>query len=180
MKNFIKAVFLVLLASAFRTVWHIAPNVELVTLATFLSAAYLGWKWAILVPLTIMAITDKSLGTTNIFIFVWSAYLFVGLGDWLVLKKIGKKGLIVKQTMIAFLSSVFFYVFTNVGVWLMDEWGMYTRDLKGLVNCLVMGIPFYRNNFVGNLILVPVGFFIVEKARVWLAKERVAFLKSKE
>jgi len=174
MKKFLTAAVLVLIASAFRTIWHLAPNVELVTLTTFLAATYLGGGWAVLVPLVTMAITDKSIGTTNIFIFVWSAYILIGLVDWLVLRKYGREKIVIKQTTMALFSSVFFYLFTNFGVWLTDQWGMYTRDLPGLIECLVMGIPFYRNNFVGNLILVPVGFGAVEKVIVWVKGYKLA------
>lgn len=174
MKKFLLAVGLVLLASAFRTIWHLGPNIELVTLTTFLAAAYLGVGWAILVPLATMAITDKSIGTTNIFIFVWSAYILIGLIDWGVIKKLGKGKIVIKQTMMALFTSVFFYIYTNFGVWLTDQWGMYTRDLAGLINCLVMGIPFYRNNFVGNLITVPLGFWLVEAVLGWLKSQQLA------
>jgi len=174
MKKILIAASLILIASAFRTVWHIAPNVELVTLSTFLAAAYLGRGWAIFVPLVTMAITDKSIGTTNIYIFVWLAYALIGLADYLVLKKWGREKIVIKQTMMALFSSVFFYLFTNFGVWALDQWGMYSRDLSGLINCYVMGIPFYRNNFIGNMILVPAGFYLVETALNWANKYKVA------
>ncbi|HUW22293.1 MAG TPA: DUF6580 family putative transport protein [Candidatus Bathyarchaeia archaeon] len=179
MKKFLIAVALIFIASAFRTVWHVAANVELVTLATFLAATYLGYGWAILVPLATMALTDKSIGTTNIFIFVWLAYGIIGLVDWLMIKKSGKDKIVLKQTIMALFTSVFFYLFTNFGVWALDEWGMYTRSLPGLINCYIMGIPFYRNNFVGNLILIPVGFWLIETVINWAQRLKIATQKIK-
>src|SRR3989338_9794842 len=82
----IMAVLLVTLGVLFRTVWHLGPNVEFVTSATLLAGAYLGKKWAFIVPVSIMAISDLTLGNTNIFMFTWSAYLIIGLTGHQLLK----------------------------------------------------------------------------------------------
>lgn len=63
------------------------------------------------------------------------------------------------------LASVWFYLWTNFGVWLLDSWGMYERTFAGLFNAYIMGLPFLKYNLIGNIVLVPVSFLVVEAAR---------------
>lgn len=59
-------------------------------------------------------------------------------------------------------SSFFFYLYTNFGVWL-EGWG-YPRDLGGLIDCYIKGLPFLERQLRGNLVLVPVSLLCVEVA----------------
>lgn len=161
MRKFLIATLLIVLGVAGRTVFHIAPNVEVITLASFLAATYLGRKYAILIPFAIMVITDTIIGNTNIFIFTWSAWIMIGLFG-LILRRFKGVKLIGAATGIGIFTSVFFYLYTNFGVWLLDSWGMYSRDFSGLIHCYIMGLPFLRLNLIGNLVFVPVGFSLVE------------------
>ena len=47
------------------------------------------------------------------------------------------------------LASVLFFFITNFAVWFGTN--MYTKDLAGLINCYIAGIPFYRNTLMGDL-----------------------------
>ncbi|MBI4999279.1 hypothetical protein HZB97_00725 [Candidatus Gottesmanbacteria bacterium] len=158
------AIILISPGVLFRTLWHIAPNVEFVTAASLLAAAYLGRKYAVLVPFVIMVITDTLIGNTNIFIFTWSAFLIIGLAG-LVLRRLKGIKLVGGATAMGATSALFFYLYTNFGVWLLDSWGMYSRDLSGLLNAYIMGLPFLKLNLLGNLFFVPVSFGIVEGYR---------------
>ena len=171
MKKIIFAAVLISLAIVFRTFAHIAPNVEYVTAATLLAGAYLGRKYALLVPFIIMVLTDTLIGNTNIFIFTWSAYLLIGYLGYLG----NLRGKLIKATGAGILASLFFYLWTNFGVWALDSWGMYTRDLSGLVNCYVMGLPFLKLNLLGNLFFVPVSFGIVEGVKAIRATKSWSF-----
>ncbi len=144
-----------------RTIWHIWPNVELVTSIALLSASNLSRKWMLLVIFSIMAISDLIIGNTNIFIFTWSAYLLFGLFVSFFLKKNtdGKKQLL-QMTGWGIVSSVWFYLWTNFGVWLLDSFGMYQRTLTGLFASYIYAIPFFKFNLIGNIILVPLTFVI--------------------
>ena len=55
----------------------------------------------------------------------------------------------------AVFSSLFFYIWTNFGVWCLSHGMWYTFDIDGLVKCYVAGLSFLRNMFLGNLILCP-------------------------
>lgn len=160
---------LVVLGILFRTTWHIGPNVEFVTTATLLSARYLGRRWAMAVPLLIMVVSDLAIGNTNIFIFTWSGYIIIGiLGYWdirVLADKLRLERLPIKffwLTKTAVWTSVWFYLWTNFGVWLLDSWGMYDKTWTGLVDAYIMGIPFLKYNIIGNLVFVPLSFFTAE------------------
>ena len=46
-------------------------------------------------------------------------------------------------------SSVFFFIITNFGVWLVS--GMYETNLNGLLQSYVMAIPFFHNTLISTL-----------------------------
>ena len=48
-------------------------------------------------------------------------------------------------------SSLFFWLWTNFGIWATGENGMYPRTIDGLVSCYVAAIPFLGNALVGDL-----------------------------
>jgi len=171
MKKIIFAAVLISLAVIFRTIGHIAPNVEYVTAAALLAGAYLGKKYAILVPLAIMVLSDTLIGNTNIFVFTWSAYLLIGCLGYLG----GLRGKIIKATGAGILASLFFFLWTNFGVWALDSWAMYPRTLSGFIQCYIMGLPFLKLNLLGNLFFVPVSFGIVEMVKSVYASKSRAF-----
>lgn len=180
MMRIIGASVLIILAVLFRTLWHVAPNVEYVTAASLLAGAYLGRKYCVLVPFLIMVLSDTLIGNTNIFIFTWSAYLIIGLlaSKYLILNT---KYQILKATGMGIGAALWFYLWTNFGVWLLDSWGMYSRDLSGLINCYVMGLPFLKLNLLGNLFFIPVSFGIVEgvKAMLICGMIKISWTKNK-
>lgn len=162
-KKILIAVGLIALGVLGRTVFDLPPNVELVTLSCFLAAAYLGGAFSILVPLAIMVVSDTALGNTQIFIFTWTAYIVVGLSA-LVLRRFRKNSLnlVSASTLFTIPSSLFFYLWTNFGVWY-QSW--YPPTPAGLLQSYVMGLPFLKFNLVGNLIFVPLGFGLIALAR---------------
>lgn len=60
------------------------------------------------------------------------------------------------------MASLFFYFYTNFGVWFLDAFGMYPKTLTGLIECYVMGLPFLRLNLLGNLLFIPSTFILSE------------------
>ena len=160
MKKIFFATILIGLAIAFRTIIHVAPNVEYVTAASLLAGVYLGKKYAVLIPFIIMVLSDTLIGNTNIFIFTWSAYVSIGLIGQMGL--MGKNKIILRATGTGILAGLFFFAWTNFGVWALDSWGMYPRTIGGLMQAYVMGLPFLKMTLLGNLLFVPVSFGIVE------------------
>lgn len=164
MSKLIYSLLLIAIGVSFRTIWHVGDNIEFVTTSALLAGAYLGLKASIAVPLAIMIISDLLLGNTNIFIFTWSAYLFIGVLGYLSHLS-GQKGRskIKLATGLGVVASLWFYLWTNFGVWLLDSWGMYPKTAVGLIQAYWYGLPFLKLNLLGNLFFVPLSFFIVEK-----------------
>lgn len=172
--RFIFALLLIILGIAFRTVWHPGENIEFVTSASLLAGGYLGLGASIAVPLAIMFISDLIIGNTNIFIFTWSAYLFIGcLGYFGRLSNLKRGAKILRAAGLGVTASLWFYLWTNFGVWFLDSWGMYPKTLTGLLQSYFYGLPFLKLNLLGNLFFVPLSFFVVEKAKSF----KFSFLK---
>jgi len=153
------AVGLIVAAVAWRLInWHysVAPNLELVTASALVAAVFLSRRAALVVPLAIMAVSDILIGNSMILVFTWSAFALIGLAG-LVLRPLGDSPLklMLASVGMAVGSSLFFFLYTNFGVWLLGDGTMYAKTWSGLVQCYVMGVPFYRTMLEGNLILVP-------------------------
>src|SRR3989338_8454498 len=160
-KSLFTAILLIALGVFSRTIWHFWPNVELVTSIALIGSIFLNRRWTMLVIISVMAISDMIIGNTNIFIFTWSGFLFISyLGYLSHLSDLrgGKK--ILQATGLGVAASVWFYLWTNFGVWLLDSFGMYQRSFAGLLDAYIYAIPFFKYNLYGNLVLVPVSFTV--------------------
>lgn len=175
------AAILIVLGILFRTVWHLGDNVEFVTTASLLASVYLGFRYAILVPFLIMMITDLVIGNTNIFIFTWSAYIIIGLFGYIGLgsSKAGFRNRILQVTGMGFTASLWFYIWTNFGVWLLDSGLMYPKTMAGLFDSYILGIPFFKYNLIGNLVLVPTSFILIETCKLFFLNRGYIFHKNK-
>jgi len=159
------------------------PNFEIITALTLVSAVFLGRIWALAVPLSIIAITDIFIGNNSVMFFTWSAFAIIGVIGWfsrsVILKDSSILSLrgaerrsnpefiaplarsfdnlrmaIIKLTGMGIVASIFFFLYTNFGWWLLSN--MYPHNLDGLIQCYIMGLPFFKNNLIGNLIFMPI------------------------
>lgn len=158
------ACLLIVLGVLLRTHFHLGENVEFVTSAALLAGSYLGLGWAISIPIITMVVSDSIIGNTNIFLFTWSAYAVIGIMGFLLHKfKIKNSKLkILAATTTGIAASLWFYLWTNFGVWVLDSWGMYPKTFMGLMQAYAMGIPFLKFNLIGNIVLVTLSFGTVE------------------
>jgi hypothetical protein len=62
-------------------------------------------------------------------------------------------------------SSLFFWLWTNFGIWATGQYGLYPRNLEGLVACYVAALPFLRNALLGDLAWGAVFFLGFEGVR---------------
>jgi len=140
------------------------PNLEIITALALISGIYLGGVYAVLVPLSIIFLSDLIIGNNYIFIFTWTAFAVIGFAGIMYrkYKTPNSKFQILNSFYLAIGSSIFFYLYTNFGWWLMS--GMYEYSLSGLMRCYWMAIPFFRNNLIGNLIFVPMGIYVASRA----------------
>ena len=128
-KIFFASLFLV--AFLERVVFDLGPNIELVTMAMLLAAAYLGRKQSLVLVLLVMAVSDIILGNAKIFLFTWTGFALPALlaGVGFERSKISRPFL---ATGMGLGANLFFFLWTNFGVWALDAWGMYSNGLSGL------------------------------------------------
>src|SRR3989344_8065379 len=72
-------VLLFLAAFSERVAFDLGPNIELVTMAMILSSFYFGKKESFWLTFAIIAISDRIIGNSNIFLFTWSGFLVPAL-----------------------------------------------------------------------------------------------------
>lgn len=166
LKKVCLVVVLIVLAVAWRVINHnlqLAPNLELITVVSVMAAVIIGWKAALVVPITSMILSDLIIGNSSIFIFTWGSFVIIGLGA-LLLRKLSQKpkSQILYSVGFAIASSFLFFAVTNFGVWAQ---GWYPATWSGLINCFTMAIPFYRTMLIGNVILVPTAIAIWQLIR---------------
>ncbi len=152
---------LVVTLAALAVVWRLVradvgapPNLELVTAATFAATILLRSRWAFVAPLAVTVVSDVVLGNTAVALFTWSAWLVVGLGSLLVRDTSGWRR-VGAGAAFGVAGSLWFFLWTNFGVWLQGRGTWYPAGPDGLLASYVAGLPFLRTMLLGNLVLVP-------------------------
>lgn len=162
MKNI--AFILVIAGILLRLIPH-EPNFAPIAAIALFSSVYLPRKYALIIPLSIIIISDFFLGWHNTILFTWGSFLLIGIIG-LYLKN--HKNIV--NTLSATLgSSLLFFIITNLGVWLMTAW--YPKTLIGLVNCYTMAIPFFKNTLLSDLFYVTVFFGSYELVKLYYYKK---------
>jgi hypothetical protein len=141
-------ILLIILSVVFRLAPHPA-NFAPIAAAAAVAAIYLGRRWAIVVPLLAMIISDCFIGFYNapIMLAVYGAFVLIGLGNSLTKQK-DLTAVFVRSI----LGSVFFFVVTNWAVWQFSF--MYQHNLSGLIQSYMMAVPFFRNTLIGDLTFI--------------------------
>ncbi|MDD5005646.1 MAG: hypothetical protein PHS93_03985 [Candidatus Omnitrophica bacterium] len=138
------ALILLITGIIFRFIPHTANFTPILAIALF-GGAYLDKKYAILLPLALMMLTDIFLGVHNTVLFTWGSIILIsGLGMFLRERKSAAN-----VTLSALSSAVLFFIITNFGVWIM---GWYPRTLNGLISCYTLAIPFFRTSIISTLV----------------------------
>jgi len=180
--KYLVLVALFLLAFTERVFFDLGPNVELITMSMILASYYFGKKETFWLTFAAIALTDRFIGNSPIFLFTWSGFLLPALLISPILNKLRKtKYTKLRNYTIAFVlaltSNLFFYFWTNFGVWYLDSFNMYPNTFSGLATSYVNALPFLRLHLMSTLIFVPTGFVLYESVRFLLTK-RLLFLTS--
>jgi hypothetical protein len=113
-------------------------------------------KFSFLLMISAMLFSDFFIGFHNQMLSVYlGMFLVVAVGYFAT----GKTNRF-KVFGLALLGSTLFYLVTNFGVWF--EGTMYPMNFTGLVQCYVMGLPFYKMQLLADVVFT-VGFFEVAK-----------------
>ena len=100
----------------------------------------------VLATLLALALSDAVLGFYPGFWYVYAAALIPVLLGRLIRNRSGAGA--IAATALA--SSLSFFMITNFMVWATDQ--LYPRTLAGLAECFLAGIPFYRNQVLGDAV----------------------------
>ncbi len=161
---------MVLAAAATRLVPHPWNLTSITAVALFGGAYFQDRRLAFAVPLGALFVSDLVLGAYPGMAVVYGSFtLIVGVGLWLRSRR--------QPAMIAgaaLVSSVLFFVLTNLGVWAFEP--LYSKTWSGLVACYLAALPFFRNSLEGDLLytLILFGGFALLERRFAALRERPA------
>jgi hypothetical protein len=157
MRNILISSTLILAAALSRLLPH-PDNFTPIAAMALAGGVYLEKRFALIVPIVALVISDFFIGFHNTILFVYGSFVLIGfMGLWL---KSHKKLFPVLGT--ALVSSILFFVITNFGVWLTGSGWFYPKTLQGLFECYIMAIPFFRNTLAGDLVFTGVLFGLFE------------------
>jgi len=144
--TFLLAVGLIAFAVLGRLLPHAWNATPLIAVALF-AGVYLGKKWALIVPVVAMIISDFFIGFYNpvMILAVYGSFALVGLIGFMVRKH--KSVLVIMLTSLT--ASTLFFFITNAAVWAFNPF--YPSGLLGLAESLMAGVPFYKNMLMGDL-----------------------------
>ncbi len=120
--------------------WNFSP---IETTALFAGAMFVDRRLALIVPIAAMFLSDIFLGFHGGMPVVYGA---IALMAWFGRGLMGKRTP-VRIASYGLASAVFFFVVTNLSVWLGS--GMYSLDWSGFVTCFTLAIPFFQNQLAG-------------------------------
>ena len=147
---------LILVAALSRVLPH-PPNFSPVeAIALFGGAYFASRRWAAMVPLLAMLVSDVVLGALHGGDYAsylggasfWSVYACIALS---VVLGFGLRGRVSGARVLgyALAGSVIFFLVTNAGAWLSNP--IYPRNAQGLATAYIAGIPFFRWTVLGTL-----------------------------
>ncbi|MDR1552196.1 MAG: hypothetical protein LBS69_01875 [Prevotellaceae bacterium] len=157
---------IILVAAMSRLLPHLPNFAPVGGMALFGAAYYSKRRWAFIVPVAAMWISDIILNNivySQYFdgfvwfyggsIFTYGAFALITLLGIFVLKKIS----IFNLTCSVLAASVIFFLISNFGAWLSMA-DTYPRTFSGLQACYFAGIPFFRNTLLGDIFYTSVLF----------------------
>lgn len=164
---------IILLAALLRLVPHL-PNVAPIGAMALFGGMYLEKKYAFVLPLIALFLSDVFLGFHTTMPFVYGSFLLSGLiGLWI------RQDRSVKRVVFGTLaSSVLFFLITNFGTWLVA--GMYERSPKGLLEAFVLALPFFRNTIFGDLLYTTAFIVMYELMKILARRSTRAVLPAKK
>lgn len=150
-KNILTALLLIVVAVVSRLIPHL-PNMTPIAAMALFGGVYLDKKYAFVLPLAAMFVSDLVLGFHSGVPYVYGSFVLMGfVGFWL--RQHHDWG---SRLLASLICSVMFFLVTNFGVWLTSS--MYPPTLSGLLESYFMGIPFFRNTVLGDLFYVGLFF----------------------
>lgn len=149
---------IIFFAVMLRLVPHPANVAPIAAMALF-GGAYLNKKYALIVPLAALFISDLFLGFHPSMPLVYTSFLLTGLlGLWLA-----KHRTATNVIGASLLSSTIFFLLTNFNYWYAMP--LYPKTFAGVLESYIAALPFFRNTVVGDLLYVGLFFGSYEMAK---------------
>jgi hypothetical protein len=179
---------IIVLAVLIRLFPHM-PNFTPIGAMALFGGSYLNKKYSVIIILLTMFVSDYLLLYFNPFVpgwlnfsklhspmaafhsstvYIYGSFFVYLLIGWLI----SKKKTVTTVGLGAFLGSIQFFLITNAAVWIN---GAYARDISGLWQSYVMGIPFFRNTLLGDLFYTAAFFGAYELVRLLITNKTLAF-----
>lgn len=130
--------------------WNFAPIAGIALFA----GAYLGKRYAIILPLVALFLGDVFIGfyEWQLVMSVYGSFLLIGIISGLLQKH---KNLF-NVVSLSLSSSIIFFLLTNWTVWQFSPW--YEKSVMGLIECYTMALPFFRGTVLGDMFYVGIFF----------------------
>jgi hypothetical protein len=150
-----------ILAVAFTRLIPHPPNFTAVgAIALFGGAYFSDKKFAFIIPLVAMFLSDLIIGLHNEILSVYFSFvIIVGIGIMLS-RNIKFKNVVAASL----LSSVIFFVLTNFQMWLQST--LYVKNIAGLVACYIAAIPFFHHTVLGDMFFAGLLFGLFAAVQV--------------
>ena len=132
----------IILGVVSRLTTHI-PNFTPILSIALMSGLYIKNRFIVLIPISIMLVSDLFIGSHITAPWVYSSILIICMIGYLI------KNNISNIFFYSILSSIVFFIISNFGVWLS---GGYTYSLEGLVVCYIAAIPFFKNTLMSTVL----------------------------
>ena len=140
------SMLLILLLVSFRIIPHPPNFTPIIAVAIMSSHLFKNSYLSVAVLLIAMVVSDLFIGFYKNFIFVYSALSLIVFIFFKINKNINYKNLFI----FSIFGSLIFFLVSNFGVWLLGN--LYEKNLKGLLDCYVMAIPFFRNTLLSTIV----------------------------
>ncbi|XKT74782.1 MAG: DUF6580 family putative transport protein [Patescibacteria group bacterium UBA2163] len=138
------------------------PNMTPITAIAFVGAMYLGRRWAIALPLLALLASDLLIGFYDwkIMASVYGSFALIACISWITRTHRN----VVPVGLSLFASSVIFFIVTNGAVWALSPW--YEKSVTGLFYAYELGLPFFRNMLIGDVLYTTGLVAMFETARI--------------
>lgn len=159
---------LIFFAIAVRLFPH-APNMTPITAIAFVGSLYLKRRWAILLPILALFLSDLLIGFYDwkIMLTVYGSFALIGFLSLVAAKY--RALLPVGLSVIG--ASLIFFLITNGAVWAFSPW--YEKSISGLLYSYELGLPFLRNMLIGDVLYTTALVAVFECVRVLCALPRL-------
>lgn len=115
----------------------------------------------IALPILVLVLSDLVIGFHSTVPFVYLGFVFMVGISFLFKNQNTNLKLLIAPT----LGSFTFFIISNFGVWLLEA-GLYPKTFSGLIECYVMGVPFYKIQFMADVLLTPLIYFALRQVPV--------------